>query len=322
MSYLLILTNSYDCTTDLLLDRLNGLPVFRLNFDQITNYRIRLSQNGFEISDPVGRTVTNKTVSKVYWRKPFNAESENRQLGTDYVDSELRYLLTEIVNFLWTDNKLVLVEPFAERRVGKLMQLRHADGLFDLPEYEFVLNVIPSRDCGVVKSLSNQLVDGKVLYTTGVQTEELDLRYPWFVEQYVSATDDVTAVFVRGRIFGFAIERNFLGRTVDWRECINENQTWRAHPLPRVLSDAICSYMQAIRLDFGRFDFLLDNQQRYWFCEVNPNGQFAWLDLQGSHGVLDAVVNEISPATERHPIANPHPMRSRTAISWAHSTTG
>ena len=310
MNELLILTNSYDATTDLLLDRLSEQSVFRLNFDQITKYRLRLNRDGFDIADPTGRTVNSRTVRKVYWRKPFNGEDETSEIWSKYVEAEMRYVLTEMVNLLWADQKLVLVEPFAERRTGKLFQLRQADGLFAVPAYEVVLHDSPRTKTAVVKSLSNELVGDRVLYTIGVRTDDLDPRYPWFVEQYIAASHDVTVVFVRGQVFAFSLERDFLKTTIDWRQCISPEQKWTRHSLPPQLSTAILAYMEALKLDFGRFDFLLDKEQRYWFCEVNPNGQFAWLDLNGEQGLLDAVLQEISPTTEHHPIPNRHPLQS------------
>ncbi len=311
MDHLLIVTNSYDATTDLLLDRIGKAPVFRLNFDQMTKYVLRFNSDGFSISDSTGRTVTSENMGKGYWRKPFNAENEDREVWTDYVNAEMRYVLTEIVNLLWSEGKLVLVEPFCERRTGKLTQLRRAQGFFAVPTYEFVLNGSPCQKSAVVKSLSNQLVGDKVLYTTTVHTPDLDPRYPWFTERYIEATHDVTVVFVRGRMFAFSLARDFLDRTVDWRECMFEEQNWMPHSLAPNLSAAIRGYMQALKLDFGRLDFLLDAQGRYWFCELNPNGQFAWLDLAGEHGLLDAIVDEISPRTKRHPIPNRHSLQAR-----------
>ena len=64
--------------------------------------------------------------------------------------------------------------------------------------------------------------------------------------------------------------------------------------------------MDDLKLSFGRLDFLLDDEGRYWFCEVNPNGQFAWLDLSGEFGLLQAVTDEISPSTEHHSIPHEH----------------
>jgi hypothetical protein len=307
---LLIITNSYDTTTDVLLDRLATVPVFRLNFDQITRYKLRFDQDGFHISDPTGRMAGNMTISKAYWRKPFSSDADGSEFWTKYVDAEMRVILTEIVNLLWVEQKLVLVEPFAERRTGKLLQLRHAHGLFAVPAYEVVLNEASRTKPAVVKSLSNELVGDRVLYTTEVRADDLDLRYPWFVEQYIEASHDVTVVFVRRQLFAFSLDRDFLNTTVDWRQCMFQEQKWTRHSLPSDLSTAILEYMEALKLDFGRFDFLLDKHQRYWFCELNPNGQFAWLDLSGEQGLLDAVMQEISPTTERHPIPNRHPLES------------
>jgi len=39
-------------------------------------------------------------------------------------------------------------------------------------------------------------------------------------------------------------------------------------------------------------DFLRANGV-LWFLELNPNGQFAWLDPAGENGLLDAVADEI-----------------------------
>jgi hypothetical protein len=72
--------------------------------------------------------------------------------------------------------------------------------------------------------------------------------------------------------------------------------------------------MDDLKLSFGRLDFLLDDEERYWFCEVNPNGQFAWLDLSGEFGVLQAIVNEISPSTDHHSIPHEHPLASSVHV--------
>jgi len=310
MSYLLIITNSYDVTTDLLLDRLPDGRVFRLNFDQVDRYRIRFDRNGFCITAPDGRTISSDDVRKAYWRKPFNAESDSVVFGAahQYAHAEWRYLLNEIVNLLWSDGKWVLVEPFAERRTGKLLQLLHAERVFHVPPYEFVSNDSASATAAVVKSLSGEPVDGKVLYTTKVQAGELDRRYPWFLQQYVPATYDITVVFVRGIVFAFKLHRDFLGDSPDWRRYISPEQLWMPTALPKELLRAVSVYMDDLKLSYGRLDFLLDDEQRYWFCEVNPNGQFAWLDLNRENGLLEAVISEISPSTEHHSIQHEHPL--------------
>jgi len=223
-------------------------------------------------------------------------------------------MLAELVNLLWSEQKFVLVEPYAERRTGKLLQLRHARGFFEVPEYEFALNCMSSASPTVVKSLSNELVDDNVIYTTKTKAEDLDPRFPWFIQRLVVAKEDVTVVFVRGQMFAFSLERDFLDKSVDWRQFISPEQKWKAHSIPVNLQQAIVQYMKTLRLDYGRLDFLLGDDSCYWFCEVNPNGQFAWLDLIGDFGVVQAVVNEISPSTEHHSISHAHPLASSVPV--------
>jgi hypothetical protein len=314
MGDLLIITNSYDVTTDLLLDRMPPeANVFRFNFDQFDKYEVGFDRSGFCIVAPGGKTIRGEDVSKTYWRKPFNAEPEadGNEVAVDYVRAEWRYLLNEVVNLLWADNRFVLVEPYAERRTGKLVQLLHASRYFHVPPFEFISNRASQMTGVVVKSLSNELIGGKVLYTTRVETGDLDRNYPWFLQQEVVAPHDVTAVYVRGELFAFRLERDFLSDSPDWRKHISEHQQWVPLTLPADIATAIRDYMNDLNLNYGRLDFLLDSEEQYWFCEVNPNGQFAWLDLSGEHGLLRAVVNEISPLTEHHPLPVRHALDSR-----------
>lgn len=309
MNVLLILTNSYDVTTDLLIERIEGESVFRLNFDQIAIYAIRLDAEGFSISDSTGRVATSKTIRKAYWRKPFNGEGDHDDALQKYVDAEMRYVLAELVNLLWLEQKLVLVEPYAEKRTGKLLQLRIARNYFAVPAYEFLLNQQSTFTSAVVKSLSNEPVGDNVLYTTVARMADLDQSVPWFVEQLVPGLRDVTVVFIRGQVFAFSLERDFLDKSVDWRQFISSDQRWEPHPLSVGFQTLIERYMAALSLDFGRLDFLLDQHDEYWFCEVNPNGQYAWLDLKDEYGLLTAVIEQISPSTRAWPIANRHPLQ-------------
>jgi hypothetical protein len=50
--------------------------------------------------------------------------------------------------------------------------------------------------------------------------------------------------------------------------------------------------MSETQLRFGRLDFLLKDDEML-FLELNPNGQFAWLDPEGNNGMLNALADEI-----------------------------
>jgi len=304
---LLIITGSHDTTTDFLLPFLPADRVFRFNTDLFREYKLVFDASGFTLTDPTGRSSTSQQVYKAYWRwvewPVANTDQER------YVQAELRYLLQEMTNLLWYEGKFVLVEPGAPRRAGKLLQLMRAKEFLNVPPFRAGLNSRYASPEGleVVKSLTKNYPGSRVIYSTLVDPAQLAPEYPWFVQQYVEAAYDVTVVVVRKRLFAFRLTRDFLATSVDWREIPDKGCAWTPIELPEATRSAIFRYMDDMRLDFGRLDFLGDKRGKLYFCEVNPNPQYAWLDYDGKGGLLSAVLEELSPITERHaiPVASP-----------------
>jgi len=305
---LLIITSSYDATVDFLLPFLPADRVFRFNTDLFQQYELFFDAFGFTLTDPVGRSSNSRQICKAYWRWPdwpVATGDEER-----YVQAEVRYLVQEMTNLLWYEGKFVLVEPGAPRRAGKLLQLIRAREFFNVPPFQAGLNVrYSSRDgLEVVKSLSKSFPGDKFIFSTAVDPSHLVPDYPWFMQRYVEATFDVTVVVVRNRLFAFKLARDFLETSIDWRAIPNKENAWTPIELPEATRSAILRYMHELRLHFGRLDFLMDASGELHFCEVNPNPQYAWLDFEGTCGLLSAVLDELSPATERHAIPVAHPL--------------
>ena len=38
-------------------------------------------------------------------------------------------------------------------------------------------------------------------------------------------------------------------------------------------------YLRHMGLNFGAFDFIVDNNGQWWFLECNPNGQWLWMEF-------------------------------------------
>lgn len=314
---LLLVTNSYDTTTDLLVHRLGPEKVFRFNFDIWSDYAFEITPSGFRIVDPTGRSVESKTVAKALWRKPWSRVPYRPSSVTDedrYYDQEVWYALRDIVNLLWLDQKIILVEPFAERRAGKFIQLRIAAKHLQVPPYQFRMGLpstFPDSESLVVKSLTTEpvgsLEDRELLFTTRVDDKDLSPLCPWMAQRYVHASKDITVAFVYDQLFGFELDRSsFRDRLADWREMPTdwEDGKWHPHDLPDSVAKGIFSFMHELGLHFGRLDFML-GADGYHFLEVNTNGEWAWLDTDGRHGLLPKVVEEVDPATDRHPIPAP-----------------
>jgi hypothetical protein len=307
-----IYTNSHDATADLLVTQIGADRLFRFNFNMWGDYKIQLSDAGFEIHNPVGRRVTLDDVAKFYWRKPLSEKQLDVNASVparvNYIEEELWYMMREVANHLRSLGRLVLVEPYADARCGKVLQSKLASRYFTVPRYKCVFGSSQWLRPGhraVVKSLTSTRIDKEsVFYTTAVDEGDLDPAVPWMIQELVDAEKDVTVAVVRDKLFAFELDRSsFIGRTLDWREVATEHVTdnWLVHVLPQNIQESIFSLMSDLRLQYGRLDFLL-KEGVYSFLEVNPNGEWGWLDAEGEHGLLDKVVSEISPDTPTHPV--------------------
>ncbi|MBL9179512.1 MAG: hypothetical protein JNM65_15725 [Verrucomicrobiaceae bacterium] len=292
---LLILTNSVDGTTDEIIRRLGKHPAFRFNVDLWRQYEFEFTPHGFFLRDPAGRTVREEDVSRLYVRKPNFDEPVDRPAGGSlewWTQQQVSYLVREIYNLCKLHGKIALVEKGAENRLGKVSQMRLAARHFHVPPWRIV-----RQDCldtsgtpQIAKSLVADFTGNyQFFFTRCVKPETLDPSYPWFLQDLIDAEADVTVVYVAGRQFAFELDRaSFSG--VDWRKHINAvNLVWKRVQLPDEVANGIGKFMSEAGLSFGRLDFLRA-QNQHFFLEVNPNGQWAWLDMEGKEGIFDWVI--------------------------------
>lgn len=307
-----IYTNSYDSTTDLLIQKLGGDKIFRFNFDLWRDYKVKITRNSFRVENPSGRYADDSNIAKFYWRKAMQTQDlqpdEKVPVAARYMEAELWYALREVVNRFRSKGKLVLVEPFGDLWAGKFVQMAIASKYFTVPEYKFLCGAPDALEKGrqpIVKSLSSKRIrKGESFYTTQVDESDLDPTAPWMIQEFVDAEKDITIAFVRDRFFTFELDRTrFKDRTADWREVSLEDSTheWPVHKLPDDLASSIPKFMSDMGLQYGRIDMLYSKGQ-YYFLEVNSNGEWGWLDYEGSHGLLEKMIDEVSPDTPIHPI--------------------
>ena len=89
MGVLLLITNSFDTTADLLIARLGAKSVFRFNFDIWSDYRFDFRPEGISIADPTGWAVGSENIAKVLWRKPRSRAPFRPRPLTPKVDSTI-----------------------------------------------------------------------------------------------------------------------------------------------------------------------------------------------------------------------------------------
>lgn len=109
-------------------------------------------------------------------------------------------------------------------------------------------------------------------------------------------------VTVVGRsIFCAAIDSNrTTGAEHDWRRHGAELATaWTAHELPGEVRNRILDLMDALLLNYGAMDIILTPDGRYVFLEVNPCGEFFWLDSYAGLPIAEEIAAVLTGQARR-----------------------
>lgn len=138
------------------------------------------------------------------------------------------------------------------------------------------------------------------IYTSEVLAEHLDhledaRLSPTIYQELVPKRFDVRVTIVGERIFAAAIDsqRDPAAR-VDWRRTDDPNLRHHRIDLPAALEDVLRPFMRRLGLTFGAIDLVLTPDGEFVFLEINPNGQWLWLDDKLELGISDEVVNWLS----------------------------
>jgi len=310
ITMLLVLSHSEDITTDIVLNRLNDLDVFRFNIDLWQDYEWFVDGHTFLLRDPTQRFCRDEDVHAVYLRKLFfNPPLIDVPAGGSeeaWTRAEVEALWLGLRDLAMETQRLALVHPSPFGRWNKIRQMRVASRFFRVPEWSaFHSNTCSLTAPLVAKSFGqNHIGNGGILMVREVEPEQLSPKFPWFVQKCVAeATHDVTVACIGEKLFAYELPRSsFDGQDCRFSSTLEDH--WTPCNLSPAEANAIRRFMQATGFTYGRIDMLRD-ADGLWFLEVNPNGQFAWLDPHGKNGLLNAVADEIRQVHQRQQASSP-----------------
>ncbi len=224
---LLILSNSLDQSADVLvgLCAARAQPVFRFNIDLWLSYRFAWTPDGFSIRDPSGRMISSDEIRACLWRRPYLKDTPQWQGASEEdreaTEAELHALVLEMADWARARGRLRLVEPSANRRVGRLMQMRVAHEHFTVPDWAVGWGFRYPAGRRMVKRFAQEPLGPErdhFLFVRSVEAEQLSPDWPWLTQEIAQGSRDATVLYVNGRSFGFEMEetRQNLG-VEDWR---------------------------------------------------------------------------------------------------------
>jgi glutathione synthase/RimK-type ligase-like ATP-grasp enzyme len=135
------------------------------------------------------------------------------------------------------------------------------------------------------------------IFTSEISTKDLENLSgvelaPCIYQELLEKRHDIRVTIVGDRIFSAGIDsQSDPDARVDWRQTSNPEIGHFRVQLPSAMEEQLKALMHRLQLTFGAIDLVHTADDRYVFLEVNPSGQWLWLDDKLELGISDAVAD-------------------------------
>jgi glutathione synthase/RimK-type ligase-like ATP-grasp enzyme len=118
---------------------------------------------------------------------------------------------------------------------------------------------------------------------------------PSIYQELIPKQFDIRATIVGRKIFAAAIDsQSDPSSTIDWRCTTNPNLPHTRIELPEHVADQLLRLMDIAHLQFAAVDLIQTPGGEYVFLEVNPSGQWLWIDDMLDYGISDCISEWLS----------------------------
>lgn len=290
---LLILTSDKDLTADFLIVELleRKLSYFRINAEDLSRSEYEFSDSGTGRITVGPRSVDLAEVTAVWYRRALFpiASVGDSYAEQAFVAGEIRHLAFGMV---WNPD-ILWVNPIDKVYVAehKIHQLVIAKRLgFAVPR------TIVSSDVKELQAFARSNPDGTIckpiyhglfvdgpdsysVYTRQVSAEDFDghenLDCPVLLQEKVPRQCDLRVTFIGRHCFTASVRTP--SPTVDWRDPA-ASATFSPAEINQELKAKCRKMLSSLGLQYGAFDFIRRPNGEEVFLEVNPTGEWAWLE--------------------------------------------
>ncbi len=117
---------------------------------------------------------------------------------------------------------------------------------------------------------------------------------PAIFQRYVPKDREIRVTVVGSEVFAAAIESQKTRRTqCDWRRYDHGHTPHAPHKLPPDVASMCRQLVHNMQLLFGTIDLVLTPEGDYVFLEINPNGQYLWLENLTGLPISRAVAQQL-----------------------------
>ena len=311
---LLFLTNSTDATCDYLCKVADEKGVAYIRFDtDFKNDEVKIrynSQKNVELNLK-GYSLSPEDVHCIWNRRPEKICAGN--LGDTPFDEHYRDewrhaidgFFKQVVPAKWVNHPC-----YNALAISKIEQLHRAkQHLLKIPDSVVTQSYVDFKRFHdehsgnvITKPISHGYIcDGNSvynIYTNAVSIDKCSFENfstcPNFFQQEIAKISDIRINYIDGYIEATELVYSEDGRQrLDIRKNNMDGVSYRKIDLPNEIRNSLVLLIKSYRLRFAAIDMAITDKNEWVFFEINPNGQWAWMDILGASNFHEHFLNKI-----------------------------
>ena len=127
-----------------------------------------------------------------------------------------------------------------------------------------------------------------------VENAGLIINNPSLFQEYVEKDYELRITALENKVVGIKIDsQNSDLSKVDFRRYDFENVEYQQIDLPENVTRFCYDILKHYNLSFGELDFIKNKNGDYVFLELNPNGQWLWLELKSGYNLTKDIAENL-----------------------------
>ena len=256
-----------------------------------------------------GEHVPTSAVHSVWYRRFYGGQDIDKQMESQMRSACLEESKRCILGFLSCQDCFQIDDYWKIRKASnKDYQLKLAAEIgFDIPDTlvtnneQSVRKFFNAHNGNIITKMQSSFAIWKddeehVVFTNKVKQQHFDnlegLRQcPMVFQEKIDKALELRITVVGNQVFCAAIDSNVHKEmATDWRKKGADTLIeWFKYDLPKELIQKILVLLARLELNYGAIDVILTPDQQYKFLEINPCGEFYWMDHYTKLGICDAI---------------------------------
>jgi glutathione synthase/RimK-type ligase-like ATP-grasp enzyme len=315
----LILSNEHDVAVDWVVRELRARHVsyLRLNTERLTHYAVSIRPERGHYRVATERADYDlSSVRSIWYRRPERPTGPEVEVLTAGQRELLAAQWQALVLGLRAlpDASWINLPHLNSAAESKLLQLRLAGDVgFSVPatlvtnSRSEALRFLADHPGGaIVKAIYAPLLEeptgSSFVFTRRVDVDLMrDMAeaepVPFILQEEIRPKIDIRATVVDDRVLAAAVAEPLAD--VDWRTVLPDLR-FEPHQLPGPLQRQCPDFLRRLGIRFGAFDFALRPSGEYVFFELNPNGEWGWLQKTCGLPIAETLTDALTAPVVHH----------------------